>query len=167
MENLLGSTHDYWLIAALTLLGIGVCGLVIHTIRRANRYGDQFFETRIDIPRWPLDHRKHRHHDDPNWILGVGITAALLALYTVTDDRDTRIIAEAEAERAQIAAGYLPDRAARLRVNLNDCPPRTDGMTDQVVMVIATRADGVHTLAGCSRIAHRQYVREAGKGGRG
>lgn len=101
--------------------------------------------------------RKERH----GWWIAVIFTVTYLGFMSWIDTRDQNIIAELEAQgqiRKLINAGYLRPDKAWFKANLNECPPRTDGMTDQVVMVITTEADGKHQARGCSRIAERQYI---------
>jgi len=112
-------------------------------------------------PHKPTIRNDHRLDDRPDWPLGIGIVVLILAGFSWLDSRDAKIIAELEAQgqiRKLMAAGYLRPDKAWFKANLNDCPPRTDGMTDQVVMVITTEADGKHKSEGCSRIAQRQYI---------
>jgi len=144
------------LLITLLVLGVAIIAAIIIALRRVRGANP--------LPLYfPKDYKRQRH-DEPNWFLGGCLVVALVALYTWTDDRDTRVIARVNAERAAIEAGYLPGDRARLTIDLNTCPPRTDGMTDQVVMVIATKRDGGHVVHGCSRIAERQYMRRGVKG---
>lgn len=111
------------------------------------------------MPRNPASIKATKEaHDWPTALL---IVVLMMAGFSWLDSRDAKVIAELEAQgqiRKLMNAGYLhPDRAW-FKANLNDCPPRTDGMTDKVVMVITTEADGKHKAEGCSRIAHRQYI---------
>jgi hypothetical protein len=132
------TTAHHLLLGILLTIGIGICIAVIACTRRA---------------RDPLP----RYDDKPDWIIGSAFVVVILAGNAWLDLRDLRNIDAAVAEQRRIKAGYFPADRARLNVNLNQCPPRTDGMTDHVVMAIATRADGGHTVTGCSRISHRQY----------
>lgn len=156
--------QHYWLLAALALLAIGICGLILYTLRRGDT--DKFFDA--GTSPWPRDYAKPRRPDDPNWFLG-GITViGCIAVFAVADDRDARVHRAEQQRQAIAAAGYLPPEQARLDVNLNrDCPPRRDGLSDQLVMTISTQADTGPVITGCSRIAHRQWVREQGKGAKG
>jgi len=141
------------LLITLLVLGVGIIAAIIIALRRVRGANP--------LPLYfPKDYKRQRH-DEPNWFLGGCLVVALLGLYAWTDDRDTAI-ARVEHDRARLAAGYLPPHHARLVVDLNTCPPRSDGMTDQVVMVIATQRDGGHVVHGCSRIAERQYMRRGG-----
>ncbi len=85
-----------------------------------------------------------RDHGKPpeGWLLGIGGAIAVLGLYAWLDERDARIEAMLRT----------PARVAqRLTVDLDTlCPPRTDGMTDQVVMAIGTQAD--------AKVAHEARV---------
>lgn len=133
------------IIAILMLLGGAFIGIILYA----------------QHSRGPLDHLPTREDYKSNWPLGIAFAVSLIALYTWSDERDRNLqarIAEQHRTQAAVAAGYLPPDRARLTVDLNDCPPRTDGMTDQVLMAIATQADGQHTITGCSRIAQRQYT---------
>lgn len=96
-----------------------------------------------------------------DWIFAFGIIVALLGGNAWLDERDAKAVAQMEREgriRELMNAGYLRPDKAWLNVNLNDCPPQIAGMTEQVVMAIATQPDGAHVVQGCSRIAGRQYV---------
>lgn len=97
--------------------------------------------------------RSQRLH---NWALGAAATLCALVIFGFLDDRDARL-ARADTQRQAIAAaGYLQPEHARITLDLNrSCPPRTDGLTDQLVMTISTQADHGPVLTGCSRIAHR------------
>lgn len=134
------------IIAVLMLLGGALIGIVLWLTWCA---------------RTPLDHLPTRDHYKSHWPMGIALVFTLSALYAWTGERDRNLQARIDNQarvQALVASGYFhPDRA-RLTVNLNDCPPRTDGMTDQVLMAIATQADGQHTITGCSRIAQRKYV---------
>jgi hypothetical protein len=141
------------LLLVILLLGVGVIALVLITLRRLRgpEPGHINKVTGYQRPR----------ADQPSWFWGGALAVSLILLFAWADDRDTAI-ARIEHDRARLAAGYLPPHHARLVVDLNACPPRSDGMTDQVVMVIATQRDGGHVVHGCSRIAERQYMRRGG-----
>lgn len=151
------------LLITLLVLGLGVVAAIILFLRRIGGAGISAYTA---PPYYPADHKNtpRPRNDNPHWILGVGLAVALIALFAWRDDRDTRWLAAVQADRAALEAGYLPNDRARFTVDLNTCPPRTDGMTDQVVMVIATQRDGGHVVHGCSRIAERQYMRRGVKG---
>lgn len=89
-------------------------------------------------------------------IIGVAL------VYGQLDARERRLnetLATQQRDAKLLAQGYLPPALSRLTVDLNECPPRTDGMTDQVLMTIATQADrGGPIVTGCSRIAHRPHI---------
>jgi len=143
----MSKTLEAYLLAALLItIVIGVVALTLILWRR--------------MPQKPPAARP-KLKDRPDWPMGVGVVIVMFAFFSWLDTRDERIRLEMEAQgqiRALINAGYLhPDRAW-FKANLNDCGPRTDAMTDQVVMVITTEADGKHQAAGCSRIAERQYI---------
>ena len=93
-------------------------------------------------------------------ILFIIIGVALV--YAQLDARERRLnetLAAQERDAKLLAQGYLPPALSRLTVDLNECPPRTDGMTDQVLMTITTQADrGGPIVTGCNRIAHRPNI---------
>lgn len=136
---------------ACIILGAGIAACVI-ALRRRNH--DPL------LPDTP---------DTGPWVCAVAAFIAFGALMHWFHIRDERIIAEnaakqlaGEHEARNISAGYLPRSMAEFTVDLNLCPPQTDGMTDQVVMAIATRRDGGHEFHGCSRIAQRGYLNQKG-----
>jgi hypothetical protein len=144
----MSQTLEAYLLAALLIsiaIGVVVCFLII--FRR--------------IPRKPPSAQRRSLQDRPDWPLGIGVVVVMMGLFSWLDLRDEKFhqqMIENAQIRNLINAGYLhPDRAW-LNVNLNECGPRTDGMTDQVLMVITTEADGKHVAAGCSRIAERKYI---------
>ena len=150
MDWITANAH-HLLLALLLFIGIGVCVAVIIFIRHG----------RDPLACLPRDDEK------PDWLIGTAFVALILAGNAWLDMRDLRNADAAIAEQRRIKAGYFPADRASLKVNLNQCPPRTDGMTDHIVMAIATRADGGHTVTACSRIAHRQFIANERKGVRG
>lgn len=109
--------------------------------------------------------RALRHGAKPNEsAAGLAVAILLLLLMGALDTRDKRIteiedLAQQRLDAALLARGHLPRALSRLTVDLNDCPPRTDGMTDQIVMTITTQADrGGPIVTGCSRIAERPLI---------
>ena len=137
MDWITANAH-HLMLALLLTIGIGICIAVIACTRRT---------------RDPLARRV----DKPDWLQGTAFAIAVLGLFTWLNIRDASVIDQVIAEQQRIDAGYLPTDRARLNVNLNDCPPRSDGMTDQIVMTIATHADHGPVVTGCSRIGHRSY----------
>ena len=85
------------------------------------------------------------HTRSSNWLYAGSFALLTLALLGILDDRDQRIAA---AEQGRIV------------LNLNDhCPPRTDGLSDLVVMTLSTQADHGPELTSCARIAERGITR--------
>jgi hypothetical protein len=134
----------HWVLVILCLISLCFCAAIIVALRRS---------------RDPLigAARRVQSGDKPDWLQGTALAVAVLGLFTWLNIRDARVIDQTIAEQQRIDAGYLPTDRARLNVNLNDCPPRTDGMTDQIVMTIATHADHGPVVTGCSRIGQRMY----------
>jgi hypothetical protein len=103
--------------------------------------------------------------DGPNapcWALGIAFVVGFLALDIWNDHRADTIIRAQIAEQDRIHAGYLPRDRAQLQADINKhCGPRTDGMTEQLVMTITTASDLQPEVTGCTRIEHRQYARKA------
>jgi hypothetical protein len=134
--------HHPELILALLAIGFAVVGLILLFLRRM---------------RDPLP--PSRHNDRPDWYQGTALVVAVIGLFSFMDSRDARIARDEQATANLIARGYLPPDVASITVNLNQCPLRSDGMTDTVLMVIASAADKKPVLQGCSRIANRPGVR--------
>lgn len=85
----------------------------------------------------------------------IGIAIALIAIAALTiDNRDDIYISA--ADRVLIDAATLAEQ--QITLNLDDCGPRTDGLTDQIVMTIEAQADQAPRITGCVRIAQRQYT---------
>lgn len=102
-----------------------------------------------------LRHPKSSDQVLPSVSLAVIAFIVMLGIHA----HDKRVAARAAIEQQQLAQGYLPVEHAQLSVNLNErCPPRTDGMTDQLVMLITTQADHQPEITGCLRIAQRPYL---------
>lgn len=87
------------------------------------------------------------------WILWLAIAALFIFLTRPT--YETPYISA--ADKVMIQAG-LPRSAQHILVDLNDCPKPRIGMTDQVLVLIRSRADDKPTVSGCSRIAERPYI---------
>lgn len=100
----------------------------------------------------------------PGTVPGSGVPELVLAILALIvllgiHSHDKRVAARVALEQQQLAQGYLPVEHAQISVNLNErCPPRTDGMTDQLVMLITTQADHQPEITGCLRIAQRPYL---------
>jgi hypothetical protein len=142
MDWITANAH-HLLLALLLFIGIGVCVAVIIFIRHG----------RDPLACLPRDDEK------PDWLIGTAFVALILAGNAWLDMRDLRNIDAAVMEQRRIQAGYLPSDRASLQIDINrSCGPRTEGMTDQLVMTIATRSDLHHTVTGCSRISHRQFM---------
>lgn len=138
MDWITANAH-HLLLGFMLFIGVGVCAAVIIFIRHT---------------RDPLVH----HEDKPDWIIGTAFVALILAGNAWLDMRDLRNIDAAVMEQRRIQAGFLPADRASLQIDINHaCGPRTEGMTDQLVMTINTRSDLHHTVTGCSRISHRMY----------
>jgi hypothetical protein len=141
MDWITANTH-HLLLGLLLLLGLGIAALCVTFIRHG---------------RDPLRPVVGTQKEKSDWLLGSAFVVIILAGNSWLDNRDAKIHAQISAQRALVMAGYVPDEHARFDVNLNQCPPQSPGMTDQVLMVIATQADGKHVVTGCSRIAHRMF----------
>jgi hypothetical protein len=83
----------------------------------------------------------------------IGLALLIIAALTI-DPRDDIYISA--ADRALIDAATLAEQ--KITLNLDDCGPRTDGLTDQIVMTIEAQADQAPRITGCVRIAQRQYI---------
>ena len=145
MDWITANAH-HLLLGILLLIGLGICIAVIACTRRTD-----------DLLTRAKRIRRIHPDDKPDWLQGTAFAIAVLGLFTWLNIRDARVIDQVIAEQQRIDAGYLPADRARLNVNLNDCPPRSDGMTDQIVMTIATHADHGPVVTGCSRIGQRMY----------
>lgn len=152
MDWITANAH-HLLLGLLLVIGLAIAITAVVFIRHA---------------RDPLRPVAGPEKEKSDWLTGTAFVIAIVIGNAWLDNRDARIAAEVDAARALVSAGYFAPERATLTVNLNDCPPQRDGMTDQVIMVIATQPDGKHTQRGCSRIAHRQYeVRKLREGVRG
>lgn len=87
------------------------------------------------------------------WICWLGVVALFFFL-TRPGPEPAYISA---ADRVMIQHN-LPRSAQHILINLNDCPGPGQGMTDQVLLLIRSRADAKPVVAGCSRIAERAYL---------
>jgi hypothetical protein len=106
--------------------------------------------------------QRDAHPDDS--VPAIALAIALLVMMGVLDARDKRIAADEAIDRQQRAAGYLAREHARITVDLNQhCPPRTDGHTDQVVMLITSQADQHPEVNTCLRTAQRPQQHAKGK----
>jgi flagellar basal body-associated protein FliL len=83
----------------------------------------------------------------------IGIALIAIAASTV-DSRDDITISA--TDRAVITALREPDHL--ITINLADCPPQSEGSTDQLIMTITSRSDTQPEVTGCARIAQRQYT---------
>lgn len=156
-----------WLLGTLLLAGLGLAAAILYSLR--HRDPPRITARDLAEPRAWRDYRDTRPEEQrPHWIAGTLVAVALIGLFSWLDGGDARLQAHIERQRLEeqrIADGYIPRRHERVEVNLNHCPPRSDGMTDQVVMVIIASADGGHEIAGCSRIAERQFMLPKGSRG--
>jgi len=147
------------ILVILLLLGFVICAVTLYIARRFNPTPDITPQKRS----WFTDHKTRDHKDGPSWFWGTSIAVALLLLFGLQDDRDRAIqliAAERDAEVAAIEAGYLPRALSKIEIDVNKiCGPRAEGMTEQM-MVIVSAADNKPVVSGCSRIAHRPYMRK-------
>lgn len=96
---------------------------------------------------WRALRRKAQPNDAAG---GIAVAVIMLILMGTLDARDKRIAAEEARQRAEA------QQRGRITLNLDDhCPPRTDGLTDQAVMLITSQADHKPQVDTCLRIAQR------------
>ena len=119
--------------------------------------GALFITAIFIIKRQPRE-QPRGNHTAPILFIIIGVAL----VYAQLDARERRLnetLATQQRDAKLLAQGYLPPALSRLIVDLNECPPRTDGMTDQVLMTITTQADrGGPIVTGCNRIAHRPNI---------
>lgn len=147
MDWITANAH-HLLLALMLAIGIAVAVTCIVFIRHARD------------PLRPV----RGHKEESDWLIGSAFVVVIVLGNAWLDNRDAQIAAKVTAVQQLVKAGYFAPEHARLDVDLNQCPPRTDGMTDIVLMAIVTQSDGKHIQRGCSRIAHRQFVKEQKNG---
>lgn len=131
--------HTHTFIILMLIVGVLFIGAIAHCIWTAPKQGP----------------------DAISWTLGILFVVGFFALDIWNDHRADSVIRAQIAEQDRIHAGYLPRSRAQLTADINKhCGPRTDGMTDQLVMTITTESDLQPEVTGCNRIAHRQYTRK-------
>ena len=141
MDWITANAH-HLLLGLMLALGIAAAITIVVFIRHA---------------RDPLRPVAGSDKEKSDWLIGTAFSVLVLVGASWLDQRDARIAAEVTAARELIKAGYFAPERATFTVNLNECPPQREGMTDIVLMSIVTQADGKHVVRGCSRIEHRQY----------
>lgn len=106
--------------------------------------------------------RRGRNQDsESHWLGGIAFVVLYFTFMHFIDAREATIRAEMQREARiadMIRAGYIhPDKSV-FRADINQCPPRTDGMTDQLLLLITTESDTAPRITGCTRIAQRRYI---------
>lgn len=144
LQSIIASLEPHhWVLVILCLIGLAFCACIIIGLRRAQD---------------PLACISRRRDDKPDWIQGTAFAIAVLGLFTWMNIRDVRIADQAIAEQQRIQSGYLPADRANLHIDINaNCGPRIDGMTDQIIITIATESDLHDRITGCKRIGQRMF----------
>jgi len=97
-------------------------------------------------------HCSMRETERLHWMALIGVIVICALMFTGSKP-DPFITA---LDRALITEPPQPRRL--FTINLADCPPQTDGTTDQLIMTISSRSDTAPEVTGCTRIAKRQYL---------
>ncbi len=101
----------------------------------------------------------------PVWTMGIALFLLVLAAYGVVDRVDQRADQiDAAAERVALSFTATAQRlieARELSKGYQLCPPKAEGMTDVLTLVIRSGADNKPEVLTCIRYAQRPYSPQA------